>query len=154
MCLTSKNNFSVALENFKHQNPPKPHPYINPASPETEKTTRAPAESFWKFPNSHLTPFRPCQRLEEAFPPPHHHRRLDHINPPWEAPLRHLFRTRPFPHLRGEPLLSADTPLGGHPLNLCHLPTKLRGLFLGPLRREPSSRVLESHPMLLRQSRL
>ncbi|RVW69117.1 hypothetical protein CK203_060679 [Vitis vinifera] len=40
----------------------------------------------------------------------HHHRRLDHSKPPWEAPLRHLFRPRPFPHLRGEPLLSADTP--------------------------------------------
>ncbi|RVW25147.1 hypothetical protein CK203_117328 [Vitis vinifera] len=38
----------------------------------------------------------------------------------------------PFPHLRGEPLLSADTPPGGHPLSLCHPPTKLRDLFLDP----------------------
>ncbi|RVW66791.1 hypothetical protein CK203_066287 [Vitis vinifera] len=45
------------------------------------------------------------------------------------------------PPSEGEPLLSADTPPGGHPLNLCHLSTKLRGLLLDPLRREPSSRV-------------
>ncbi|RVW86230.1 hypothetical protein CK203_046102 [Vitis vinifera] len=72
------------------------------------------------------------QRLEEAFPPPHHHRRLDHSNPPWEAPLRHLFRPGHSPS-EGEPLLSADTPPGGHPLNLCPA-DQARGLLLGPLQ--------------------
>ncbi|KAL6350566.1 hypothetical protein AAG906_019213 [Vitis piasezkii] len=69
------------------------------------------------IPNSHLPPFRPWRRPEEAFPPPHPHRHLDHIEPPWEAQLHHLFRPRPFPHLRGT-LLSADTPPGGHPRTL------------------------------------
>ncbi|RVW12736.1 Retrovirus-related Pol polyprotein from transposon 17.6 [Vitis vinifera] len=62
-------------------------------------------------------------------------------SPPVQAPA--------IPPSEGEPLLSADTPPGGHPLNLCHLPTKPQSLLLGPLRREPSSRVLESHPMRL-----
>ncbi|RVW84643.1 hypothetical protein CK203_044644 [Vitis vinifera] len=35
----------------------------------------------------------------------------------------------PFPHLRGEPLLSADTPPGGHPLTLCHQQIKPRACF-------------------------
>ncbi|RVW64048.1 hypothetical protein CK203_051103 [Vitis vinifera] len=38
----------------------------------------------------------------------------DHIEPPWEPQLRHLFRPRPFPHLRGKPLLNADTLPGNH----------------------------------------
>ncbi|RVW64499.1 hypothetical protein CK203_040345 [Vitis vinifera] len=54
--------------------------------------------------------FRPWQRPEEAIPPPHPHRHLDHSEPPWEPRLHLLFRPRPFPHLRGKFLLSADTP--------------------------------------------
>ncbi|KAL6323031.1 hypothetical protein AAG906_023649 [Vitis piasezkii] len=54
----------------------------------------------------------------------------------------------PFPH-RGNPF-SADTPPGGHPLNLCHLPTKLRGTSR-PLRREPSSRVRRAIPCASRR---
>ncbi|RVW12813.1 hypothetical protein CK203_112238 [Vitis vinifera] len=81
---------------------------------------------------SHLPSFRPCKDQRRPFRLPIH-RRLDHskphgrrASPPVQAPA--------IPPSEGEPLLSADTPPGGHPLNLCHLPTKLRDLLLGPLQ--------------------
>ncbi|RVW68089.1 hypothetical protein CK203_062213 [Vitis vinifera] len=83
-------------------------------------------------------------RPEEAFPPPiltEH----SHGEPPWEPHLHLLFRPRPFPHLRGKFLLSADTPPGGHPPNLCRQPrkpTELRDLFLDP----PAKRTKFSGP--------
>ncbi|RVW99484.1 hypothetical protein CK203_038491 [Vitis vinifera] len=52
--------------------------------------------------NHHLAPFRPWQRLGEVFPHPHPRRCLDQSSSPLEAPLRHLLRTPPFPHLRVE----------------------------------------------------
>ncbi|KAL6336583.1 hypothetical protein AAG906_025138 [Vitis piasezkii] len=88
----------------------------------------------------------PWQRLGEVFSHPHPRRCLDQSSPPLEAPLRHLLRTPPFPHLRVERLLSAGIPPGGHPLTLCHPPPKPRGLLLGHLRRGPSSRVLRAIP--------
>ncbi|RVW89128.1 hypothetical protein CK203_040301 [Vitis vinifera] len=89
-----------------------------------------------------------------GFPPPHHHRRLDHSKPPWEAPLRHLFRPRPFPPSEGGTPSQRRYPTRRPPTEPVP-PTDQakRPAFLGPLRREPSSRVLESHPMRLRQSR-
>ncbi|RVW12638.1 hypothetical protein CK203_079710 [Vitis vinifera] len=93
---------------------------------------------------SHLPSFRPWQRPEEAFPPPHPHRPSttasrhgSAASPPVQAPA--------IPPSEGEPLLSADTPPGGHP-RTCATSRPSQSLFLGPLRREPSSRVLESHP--------
>ncbi|RVW39716.1 hypothetical protein CK203_114030 [Vitis vinifera] len=67
-------------------------------------------------------------------------------SPPVQAPA--------IPPSEGKFLLSADTLPGGHPRNLCHQPSKPRALYLGPLRRGPGSRVLESHPMHLSQSQL
>ncbi|RVW76379.1 hypothetical protein CK203_049856 [Vitis vinifera] len=96
---------------------------------------RAPAASS----GTHKQPSRSISAMaktREVFPHPHPRRCLDQSNPPLEAPLRHLLRTPPFPHLRVECLLSAGIPPGGHPLTLCHPPPKPRGLLLGHLRRD------------------
>ncbi|RVW98795.1 hypothetical protein CK203_024039 [Vitis vinifera] len=58
------------------------------------------------------------------------------------------------PPSEGEVPSQRRYPPGGHPRNLCHQPSKPRALFLGPLRRGPGSRVLESHPTHLSQSQL
>ncbi|RVW40881.1 hypothetical protein CK203_094279 [Vitis vinifera] len=75
---------------------------------------------------------------------PHPHRHLDHIEPPWEPHPRHLFRPRPFPHLRGTP--SQPIPHQEATRGPCATSDQATSLFLGHQRREPSSRVLESHP--------
>ncbi|RVW66710.1 hypothetical protein CK203_065745 [Vitis vinifera] len=115
------------------------------------KGPRAPAEKLWN-PEQSLPSFRPWRRPEEAFPPPHPHRHLDHIEPPWEPQLRHLFRPRPFPHLRGKLLLSADTPPGGHPRTLCHQSIRPRACFSAPAKRTKFSGPGE--PSHLSQSHL
>ncbi|KAL6348503.1 hypothetical protein AAG906_009963 [Vitis piasezkii] len=103
------------------------------SSKDSPRTSEKPLES-----RTAISSISAMAKTEEAFPPPHPHRHLNHIKPPWEAQLRHLFRPRPFPHLRGA-LLSADTPPGGHPRTLCHQPIKppaKRTKFSGP--GEPS----------------
>ncbi|RVX14559.1 hypothetical protein CK203_017382 [Vitis vinifera] len=80
-------------------------------------------------------------RPEEAIPPPHPHRHLDHIEPPWEPQLHHLFRPRPFPHLRGKLLLSVDTPPGGH-----HGPVPPVDQATSPVSRPPAKRTKFSGP--------
>ncbi|RVW77148.1 hypothetical protein CK203_054248 [Vitis vinifera] len=70
--------------------------------------------------------------------------------PPWERSFATCSGPA-IPPSEGEPLLSADTPPGGHPRPV---PPATSQSLLGPLRREPSSRVLESHPSHLRQSHL
>ncbi|KAL6347407.1 hypothetical protein AAG906_018617 [Vitis piasezkii] len=70
-------------------------------------------------------------KTEEAFPPPHPHRHLDHIKPPWEAQPPPL-RTRPFP-IEGEPF-SANTP-PRPTTELYHQPIKPRARFSTPNKR-------------------
>ncbi|RVW69561.1 hypothetical protein CK203_059366 [Vitis vinifera] len=112
-------------------------------SHEAQRTPRAPAVKLWN-PEQSLPPFRPWRRPEEAIPPPHPHRHLDHIEPPWEPQLRHLFRPRPFPHLRGSPF-SAPIPTRRPPTDpvppairprACFSATMKRTKFSGP--GEPS----------------
>ncbi|RVX01275.1 hypothetical protein CK203_031343 [Vitis vinifera] len=107
-------NFSPRCENF--------------ARPGTQQSTRAPAESLWN-PNSHLPSFRHAKTRGGLSASPSH-RRLDHIKPPWER--RFATCSGPaIPPSEGEPLLSADTPPGGHPLTLCHRRPS-QDLLLGP----------------------
>ncbi|RVW82129.1 Retrovirus-related Pol polyprotein from transposon opus [Vitis vinifera] len=105
---------------FAHSNP----------SPETQKTPRAPAESSG-IPNSHLLHFghgkdqrRPFRLpiITDASTTASHHgrRRFATCSGPGHSPSE------------GEPLLSADTPPGGHPLNLCLLPTNSEACFSAP----------------------
>ncbi|RVX05707.1 hypothetical protein CK203_027400 [Vitis vinifera] len=66
-------------------------------------------------------------------------------SPPVQAPA--------IPPSEGEALLSADTPPEATH-GTCATSRQARALFLGPLRRGPGSRVLESHPTHLSQSQL
>ncbi|RVW64001.1 hypothetical protein CK203_049380 [Vitis vinifera] len=49
-------------------------------------------------------------------------------NPPLEAPLRHLLRTPPFPHLRGTPS-QRRYPTRRPPTDLCHPPPSQEACF-------------------------
>ncbi|RVW63529.1 hypothetical protein CK203_060854 [Vitis vinifera] len=69
-------------------------------------------------------------KTREVFPHPHPRRCLDQSSPPLEAPLRHLLRTPPFPHLRVERLLSRY-PTRRPPTDPVPPPPKPRGLLLG-----------------------
>ncbi|RVW72456.1 hypothetical protein CK203_060468 [Vitis vinifera] len=133
-------------ENFAHPKPrceilgPKEEDF---AHPYLKKLKDSPTQLKLWNPRAPTFPFRPWRRPEEAFPPPHPHRPSTTASameaapsPPVQAPA--------IPPSEGEALLSADTPPGGHPRNLCHQRRKPETCFLGPLRREPSSRVLES----------
>ncbi|RVW26128.1 hypothetical protein CK203_112185 [Vitis vinifera] len=110
-------------------------------SEQGSKTKEAEQETSG-IPNGHLPPFRPWQRLEEAFLAPHPHRHLDHIEPPWEPHPRHLFRPRPFPHLRGKLLLSADTPTRRPPTE----PVPPAEQATSPVSRPPAKRTKFSGP--------
>ncbi|RVW68151.1 hypothetical protein CK203_064056 [Vitis vinifera] len=93
------------------------------------------------IPNSHLPPFRPWRRPEEAIPPPHPHRHLDHIEPPWEPLASPPFRPRPFPHLRGSSF-SASIP---HQ-EATHGPCATSRSGTSPVSRPPAKRTKFSGP--------
>ncbi|RVW12804.1 hypothetical protein CK203_112247 [Vitis vinifera] len=106
---------------------PKCH-FRHQSKPRTEKTTRAPAESSGipKPP----PPFRPCKdrgglSASPSSPTPRPHQST------MEAPLRHLFRTRPFPHLGGTPS-QRRYPTRRPPTEPVPPADQARGLLLGP----------------------
>ncbi|RVW76512.1 hypothetical protein CK203_053324 [Vitis vinifera] len=96
---------------------PQTHSYI---TLEVQELKVSPAHKLRTsgIPNTHFPSFRPWKTRGGLSASPSSPT-LDHIDRHGAA-ASPLFRPRPFPHLRGKPLLSVDTPPGGHPRTLCH----------------------------------
>ncbi|RVW62018.1 hypothetical protein CK203_062426 [Vitis vinifera] len=98
-----------------------------------------------------ISSFRPWRRPEEAFPPPHPHRHLDHSEPPWEPRFTPV-QAPAIPPSEGEPF-SAPIPHRRPPTDPVP-PVDSHEPVSRPPAKRPSSRVLESHPTHLSQSQL
>ncbi|KAL6327411.1 hypothetical protein AAG906_019724 [Vitis piasezkii] len=116
----------------------------SPSSKDSPRTTEKP-----RNPEQSPTSISAMAKTERGLPPPHPHRHLDHIEPPWEAQLHHCSGPTISPS-EGNP--SRRYPTGGHP-RTCATSRSSRELCFRP-PREPSSRVPESHPTHLGQSHL